>query len=126
MRPVRSELVNIRSGARLCVAGVVLFVTACIPDVQPAIRGNLSRDRAAECRRGCEQLGLQLSAIVLMMNSAGCVCEPPHPGLPSSPSAAATAAAGRMAILATTRRQGAGTTFETQVAPPPQQQHNSQ
>lgn len=119
-------MVNLRPVARSSMAGVVLFVTACIPDVQPAIRGNLPRDRAAECQRGCEQLGLQLSAVVLMMNSAGCVCEPPHPGQPSSPAAASTAAAARMALVAAARRQGAGATFEPQVLPPPQQQQQSQ
>jgi hypothetical protein len=49
-------------------------------------------DRATECVEVCQRLGMRLSAMVVMMNSAGCVCEPPTARSPSSaggPSAAA-------------------------------------
>lgn len=32
--------------------------------------------RATECRQLCEDIDMKLSAVVIIMNSAGCVCEP--------------------------------------------------
>ena len=36
----------------------------------------LPKERATECVRNCEDLGMKLTAMVVIRNSAGCVCEP--------------------------------------------------
>lgn len=37
---------------------------------------SVPKDTARTCRSHCSQLGLKLSAVVIIMSSAGCVCEP--------------------------------------------------
>jgi hypothetical protein len=78
---------------------LVGLASSCYQDVSPASVGTLPRKRATECAQTCAQLGMRLSAMVVMMNSAGCVCEP----IASAPNAAAggaSAAAGGSSIAA--------------------------
>jgi hypothetical protein len=49
---------------------------AMSPPVQGAAGGELHPERAQECYANCQTLGMRLSAVVVMMNHAGCVCEP--------------------------------------------------
>jgi hypothetical protein len=86
---------------------IVLGLVGC--SVNKAITVDLPPERAEECKRNCEKLGMRLGAVVLMMNSAGCVCEPIQPDSPASPAAPNTSGAppaashkvgGRSAILA--------------------------
>jgi hypothetical protein len=69
------------------------------PTIEPANVGDVPRERAGECAQVCAKLGMRLSAVVVMMNSAGCVCEPPAPA-PGVPVGATSAAAGGTAIAA--------------------------
>lgn len=58
----------------LGVACVVLFSSAC--ETAQATRLPTPKERVTECEQICGNLGMKLSAFVVMMNSAGCVCEP--------------------------------------------------
>ena len=53
--------------------------------------------RATECRQLCEQLDMKLGAVVIIMNSAGCVCEPKQAeGMSEAVSGAAALAGGAL------------------------------
>jgi hypothetical protein len=61
------------------------------------------RQRADECRANCASLDMELSAMVIIMNSAGCVCQPR--GAVTRLSGPAAAAAGGAAIAALQQQQ---------------------
>jgi hypothetical protein len=84
-----------KMGAALATLGLL---SSC--SIQRAARvSDVSADRATECVEVCQKLGMHLTAMVVMMSSAGCVCEP---GLAESASAGgASAAAGGSTIAAT-------------------------
>lgn len=84
--------------------------------VNEAITKDLPPERAQECVRNCEKLGMKLGAVVLMMNSAGCVCEPVEAAPPAAPT---SKAARRAAVLA-----GAAAIHAAQEAANQQQQQN--
>jgi hypothetical protein len=72
--------------------GAVLLLGGCA--TQRATELSLPRERATECRDNCAALDMQLAAVVIIMNSAGCVCQPkgqPAPGPAVSAGAAAVA-----------------------------------
>jgi hypothetical protein len=53
------------------------LLSAC--EVRGALGSStLPIERRTECEKACRQLGLELSAMVLMMSSAGCVCQVPQ------------------------------------------------
>ena len=55
----------------------------------------LPMERATECRQLCEQIDMRMSAVVIIMNSAGCVCEPkPAEGTNAALTGAAAASGG--------------------------------
>lgn len=43
---------------------------------QEASKVEVPRDTARQCATHCQGLGMRLSAVVIIMSSAGCVCEP--------------------------------------------------
>jgi hypothetical protein len=53
----------------------------------------LRKDTASECRSHCQSIGMDLSAVVIISNSAGCVCSPAGAPVPAGPPAAAAGAA---------------------------------
>ena len=82
-------------GALACAVALM----ACThPAVTEAVTGPVPMARGAECRAACASLGMQLTSVVLIMNSAGCVCQVTTPGVSTRDGAAA--AAGGMAIAA--------------------------
>ena len=54
---------------------------------------SVPKDTATTCRTHCSQLGLRMSAVVIILNSAGCVCEPGQVSGRSRTGAAAVAGA---------------------------------
>lgn len=85
-----------------CVAVLGLVLAGCAPAVQQAVQGPLPAERGPQCREACAQLGMTLTSVVLIMNSAGCVCQviDPKPA-PAATQGGAAAAAGGAAIAAT-------------------------
>lgn len=71
----------------------------------------LPMERATECRQLCEQIDMKLSAVVIIMNSAGCVCEPkPAEGTNAAVTGAAAASGGAIIqALAEAARQSNNT-----------------
>ncbi|MDC0710171.1 hypothetical protein POL68_16965 [Stigmatella sp. ncwal1] len=51
-----------------------LLATGC--STLPATQFSLPKERATECAANCESLDMKLTAMVVIRNSAGCVCEP--------------------------------------------------
>lgn len=60
------------------------------------------RERATECENVCRGMGVELSAVVVIMNSAGCVCEKARG---SAASAAAVSGGAIIAAAEAARRQ---------------------
>jgi hypothetical protein len=64
-------------------------------------------DLGPECARHCSTLGMRLSAVVIIMNASGCVCEPKEAAIrPAGASAAAGGAAIQTAAAAQQQQQG--------------------
>ena len=82
--------------AALVVALFLMFpLAACTTTRATAFA--LPMERATECRQLCEQIDMKLGAVVIIMNSAGCVCEPkPAEGTGAAVSGGATAAGGAL------------------------------
>lgn len=60
-----------------------------------------------ECQRICIDMGMKLGAVVIILNSAGCVCEPSETREPASAAGSATAAGGMVAVVMATNAQQA-------------------
>jgi hypothetical protein len=58
------------------IAAAALACAGCVtaPAVSPSFK--LRPETQPECAALCEQMGMRLGAVVLIHNSAGCVCEP--------------------------------------------------
>jgi hypothetical protein len=63
----------------------------------------LPHELASECSSNCTQLDMRMSAVVIIMNSAGCVCEPKTTATP--PTAGSATIAGGAAIQAVLQAQ---------------------
>src|SRR5579859_5047864 len=86
--------------ARAVCAMALYLTSVCACSVSPALTQNLDSARATECQKACPVLGMRLSAMVIIMNSVGCVCEPIQAPGAAVPVAGASAAAGGGAIIA--------------------------
>ena len=63
---------------RRMLASAALLASACAttPAVSPGVQ--LAPDTRPACAANCEKMGLRLAAVVLVRNSAGCVCAVPE------------------------------------------------
>lgn len=77
----------------LLLLGVVVL-SACEATVGTTAAVEVPRDAANTCARHCWDIGLQLSAVAIMANNVGCVCQPRigPPGPVASNYGAATSA----------------------------------
>lgn len=75
------------------VLGLV-FLSACNAAVGVSGGVQVPKDAANTCAQHCGSLGLQLSAVAIMANNVGCVCQPRSnaPGAVASNYSAATSA----------------------------------
>jgi hypothetical protein len=74
----------------LCLLSAGCFTT------EKATWGPVPKERATECVSHCEELGMKLSAVVIISSSAGCVCEPKDAQTRASLAGAAVAAGGQI------------------------------
>ena len=81
----------------LCLAG-----SGCVVGRATGSLYEVPRERATECQDICTKLDLQMSAVVVILNTTGCVCEP------KGVRAAAPAAAGVSSGAAPTARSSGG------------------
>ncbi len=79
----------------LAVASLIVSACATTPAVSPGVQ--LAPDTRPACAANCEKMGLRLAAVVLVRNSAGCVCAVPDAkpaaGAPGTPGTAGAAGA---------------------------------
>ncbi len=61
-----------------------------------ATYGSVPKARATECASHCEELGMKLTAVVIISSSAGCVCEPEDAQTRASQAGAAAAMGGQV------------------------------
>ncbi len=66
------------------------------------------RERATECVSYCDALSMRLAAVVIISNSAGCVCEPTDAARAADRGAAAIAGGAAIQAAAERRRAAAG------------------
>ncbi len=81
---------------RILFLSALCCLTAC--ETLRATGMPTPRARVTECESLCSELGLQMSAVVIIMSNAGCVCEKPRSA--SSQSGPAGVSAG--AVIAAT------------------------
>jgi hypothetical protein len=94
----------------------VSTLSACA--TRKATSRSLPRERASECLAHCDTLGMRLTAVVVIMDSAGCVCEPqaaPAPSASATPVTGAATIAGGATVAAVIAEQ------QRQQQPPPSQ-----
>jgi hypothetical protein len=83
---------------------VALFAAfGCTVDKAVGPGMTLPKERATECADHCASLDMRLSAVVVIMNKAGCVCEPRTAS--GGPGTASTAAVGAATIQAVMQQQ---------------------
>lgn len=56
-------------------------------------------DTGAQCRAQCSTAGMELSAVVIMANHVGCVCQPAGSTTPSTVTASAAAQGAMVTIM---------------------------
>ena len=84
----------------LAVLRVVVLAGSAACTAPVGSKLDVPADAAATCAGHCEEIGMRLSAVAIMADNVGCVCEPRSGAV--SPSAAretATSAAGMATIL---------------------------
>jgi hypothetical protein len=79
---------------RLSLLLVCLMVSAC--ETFRATELPTPKERVTECEALCSDVGLEMTALVVMMNRAGCVCEKRR----TTPTAAAATTSGGATIAA--------------------------
>lgn len=92
---------------KIALAFMVMGLVACAANVGTSGVTYVPKDSASTCGGYCNEIGMQLSSVVIMANNVGCVCSPglPPPSLPpgaapaEAPAAASTSAAAGMAAL---------------------------
>ncbi|OJH41100.1 hypothetical protein [Cystobacter ferrugineus] len=72
-----------------------LLSTGCLTTT-PAAYTKVPKERATECVTNCEELGMKLTGVVIIRNSAGCVCEPKDSEMKVSTGAVSTAVGGEI------------------------------
>ena len=77
----------------MALATLLLATSGCalVQPVSPSIP--VTRETTAQCVTHCEELGLELGAVVLVHDSAGCVCQPVRPTSSSTTTGGAALAA---------------------------------
>jgi hypothetical protein len=80
---------------------LVLLLAGCVRTTRPPVARLLTvpPDTAQECGNICQGIGLQLSAVVVVANSAGCVCEVQPRASSAVPGGASAASAGAVIVV---------------------------
>lgn len=85
---------------RLAFLATLLPLGACVATVG-ANRLSVPKDSAQICARHCEGIGLRLSAVAIMAENVGCVCQmAPAPNAPAGTAGELSTPAAGMATIA--------------------------
>ena len=90
---------------RTVLAVVLAFATAGCVAVQKAASGPPQPSRATECREYCSAIDMRLTAVVIIMGKAGCVCEPKDVSARAAGQGGAAAAGGAAIVVAAQQQQ---------------------
>ncbi|PTL76600.1 hypothetical protein [Vitiosangium sp. GDMCC 1.1324] len=80
-----------------------LLSAGCVTTTK-ATYGTVPKERATECVAHCADLDMKLTAVVIISNSAGCVCQPKDAEQNASIVGAAAAAGGAISATEQTRQ----------------------
>ena len=64
----------------------------CVVGRAAGAYSEIPRERTTECQEICTKLDLQMSAVVVVLNTTGCVCEPRTVRAPAAPAVSSLAA----------------------------------
>ncbi|HEY6099040.1 MAG TPA: hypothetical protein VIW03_06405 [Anaeromyxobacter sp.] len=97
----------------------VAFLASGCAVARPAAY-SVPKDLGSECAKHCSTLDMRLSAVVIIMNASGCVCEPRQAGAAASTGSAAAAggAAMNLALQQQKHRDETPTTPAPSYSPP--------
>lgn len=91
---------------RFLLPCLVIATASCVSTASPTY-GALPKERTNECVQDCQQLGLTMTAVVVMGSSVGCVCEPGRGASGTAQRAGGAAAGGVMVLQQQTAQQQA-------------------
>lgn len=94
----------------LCLAG-----SGCVVGRATGSLYEVPRERATECQEICTKLDLQMSAVVVILNTTGCVCEPKGARAAPAPAAAAVSSLDGSAPAARSSGRGGAAVAAAQV-----------
>ncbi len=81
----------------LLPAVLTILVAGCTPATVGSEGRTIPTNAAATCQSQCQQIGLHVSAVAIMANTIGCVCQ--REAAVSSPDHAGASAAGMATIM---------------------------
>lgn len=62
------------------LSALALFAAGCTTVSPVGTLRSVEKDTAQQCEGHCQSIGMRLSAVVIIRNSTGCVCEPANAG----------------------------------------------
>lgn len=87
------------------LVAVALLTSLAGCAISKAAQVAVSKDLAADCAKHCAILDMRLTAVVVVANQGGCVCEPTSGSASDTPRAGAAAGGGAVAAIAELQRQ---------------------
>lgn len=75
---------QVRAGLLLALA-LGLSGSGCVVGRAAGAYSEIPRERTTECQEICTKLDLQMAAVVVVLNTTGCVCEPRTARAPATP-----------------------------------------
>lgn len=106
-------------GLRLALIATLLPLGACMATVG-VNNVSIPKDAAQTCARHCDSIGLQLSAVAIMAENVGCVCQAASASKAEGNAGALTTPAAGMATIAA--QQAAAAVVAAQASQRAQQQ----
>lgn len=82
----------------LVAVALMISLTGCV-SITKAAQVTVSKDLAADCAKHCAILDMRLTAVVVVANQGGCVCEPTSGSASDTSRAGATAGGGAFAAI---------------------------
>jgi hypothetical protein len=86
------------------LVAVALMISLAGCAISKAAQTTVSKDLAADCNKHCASLDMRLTAVVIVANQGGCVCEPTSSPASNTSRAGATAGGGAFAAIEQMKR----------------------
>lgn len=84
----------------ISISALIITLPACTAPVGSSL--TVPQDAASTCQDHCQSIGMRLTAVAIMANNVGCVCEPRETSAPNSGTVGqqSSATAGGMTAIA--------------------------